>query len=487
VASLSGLITRYARDLMGVSAYQSEPVIAQRIDDEMVEQMRRAQGGQLQPLTITQQKWLLADLERCAMLADQGDMSLIGSLWNSMSRDGLINGLGETRTSGLVALPKRWFGDADIIEELSTDTGSRSVFDEMCPAVELAMLAADEMVCGVGVAELVPVPGRSYPVLVRLDPSFLFYNVSQGQWYYRSRAGLLLIEPGQGRWVLHTRARQNPWKKALWSALGRAFIHKEHAMLYRANFGAKLANPARVAFAPNAATEDQRQGFMSKLIAWGINSCFELVPGWDVKLLESNGRGWEVFGKEIETADLEIMIALAGQVVTVTGGTGFANADIHQTIKADLINLTANALAHTINTQILPLYVIQHHGVDALDDMPRIAWDTDPPEDRKTEAEALGAVAASLTALRDFLADSEKQLDEEALLAKFGVPIAKGPPLIDSPADKQKAADKQAVKMAQASGADESDTKKPGGAKPAGKPSSSSSSSKKPPPKGKKK
>jgi hypothetical protein len=181
VVSLSGKIASYARELMGISAYQADPVGAQRLDDKIVETMREAAGGQLQPPSITQQKWLLADLERCSYLADQGDMALIGALWNSMSRDGLINGLGETRTSGLVALPKRWFGDPKLIEELSTDTDSRSVFDEMCPAVELAMLAADELVCGVAVAELVPVPGRSYPVLVRLDPSFLFYNVSNGQ------------------------------------------------------------------------------------------------------------------------------------------------------------------------------------------------------------------------------------------------------------------------------------------------------------------
>jgi hypothetical protein len=475
VGLLSSRLSAVANALLGVSAYQAQgasTIGAQRIDDDNVEQIRELTGGQIQPVAVTQQKWLLADLERASVAADNGDLSIVGNLWASMSRDGFINGLGETRTAGLVSLPLRWYGDEKIISELSDETESRTIFGEMCPSVELAMLAADEMVCGAGVAELVPVAGRDYPVLVRLDPSFLWYNNANGQWYYRSRAGLLLIEPGMGRWVLHTRARQSPWKKALWPALGRAFIHKEHAMLHRANFSGKLANPARVAFAPQQTTEQERVGFLSRLLAWGLNTTIELTPGWDVKLLESNGRGWEVFGKEIEQSDLEIMIALAGQVVTVTGGTGFANADIHQTIKADLIKQTADALAQTINQQVLPIYVIKQHGIEALKNMPRLEWDTAPPEDRKTSAEALKAVAGAVGELRELAAASGKCLDEDALFAKFGVPIAPGKkPLIEAPmTDREKG--EQAAEAA---------AKAPPAGKPPGKPSSAP-----PPKKGKK-
>lgn len=428
--SLRSRLGTAAAALLGVSAYQPQRALipGYDLDDEFVERIREQQGGQLESPTTTRTRWMLADLETAQQKADQGDISMAAQICRSFRRDGTISGLMHTRTAGLVALPKTFAGDPAFVKELEAPHGLRNVFDEMFPPAELARLAADGLGPGAGIAELVPVIGRDFPVMVRHDPEHLRYRWNEDRWYFTSIAGPLPITPGDGRWILHTPGgRMSPWNAAGWQALGRSFITKEHALLHRGNFGGKLANPARVAYAPQAATDEHKLDLLRALMAWGINTVIGLPPGYEAKLLESNGRGWEVFSKDIETADLEAMIYLAGQVVTTTGGTGFANADIHQTIRADLINETGLTLAHTINTQGIPTFLLQRFGPEALRNPARVQWNTEPPEDRKAESDALVGLGTALEKLEPLLLEHGIQVDVHSLVKRFRAPILPRP------------------------------------------------------------
>lgn len=411
--------------LLGISTYQPGTLSGPSISDPAVERIREMQGGQLSPLPHTLTRWYLNDLEAAMHSADSGNIRMAAQLARAMRRDGVLAGLLSTTSGGLVRLPKRFSGRSDIVADLEGRDGCRSRFDDMFPASELEVFAADADVLGVAVGELCPVQGRSFPVFIRLEPEFLSYIWSENRWYYNSVAGRLPITPGDGRWVLHTRGgRIAPWQQGLWPALGRAWINKEHALLHKANWEAKLANPARAAYSPNAATEGQRQGFLQSLIAWGVNTVFELPAGWDVKIIESNGRGWESFKDTIEWAEREYMIALAGQVVTVTGGTGFANGDMHKSIRADLIEARADALAHTINTQGIPAYVLSHYGEEALDECPSIEWDTTPPRDLAIEAQAMLSTAQAVSQMAVALAPYGMRLDIREIAHRFALPLS---------------------------------------------------------------
>lgn len=412
--------------LLGISAYQAPRAPgALSLDDPAVEQVREHFGGQLQPIPFSQTRWYLSDLEAAEHNADAGHLAGAARLMRAARKDGVIAGVLSTRTDGLVALPKRFRGDSEQVEALESGHGTRSVFDEMFPAKELALLAGDGELIGVGVGELVPVQGRDYPVLVRLDPEFLEFRWTENQWYFRSVAGLIPITPGDGRWILHTPGgRMAPWQHGLWRAIGRAYIRKEHANLHKDNWEAKLANPARVATAPQGAAETQKQSWFRQVMAWGVNTVFSLTPGYDVKLLESNGRGAESFRQTIADQNNEIQIAIAGQTVTTDGGAGFQNSDIHKSIRADLIKSTADGLAYTINTQGIPPWVVARWGEDALDGCASVEWDVTPPKDRQAEATALVQVGNAIKMLTEALGEHGENVDVKQLCTRFGVPLA---------------------------------------------------------------
>lgn len=417
-------VTRAIAALLGISAYAAGVPALASPDDRSIEEARARFGGNIAPLPTTRTRWYLSDLEEAEHAADRGQLGLAAQLMRAIMRDGVVSGAMSTRTGGLVRLPKKFRGRAEYVDALRSGVEeARSVFDEMLPPAELEKLAADGVVLGVGVGEFQDVVGRDYPVFVRLNPEFLVYYWQENRWYYRSIAGLLPITPGDGRWVLHTPGgRSAPWQWGLWRAVGRAYIRKDHAGLHEDNWIAKLANPARVALAPQGSSEDDRQSFFRRVMAWGINTVFSLTPGWDVKLLESNGRGHESFAAREERCNTEIIIAICGQTVTTDGGTGFANADVHKSIRADLTQATADALAHTINTQALPQFLQRRFGDEALFDGVAVEWDVTPPKDKTSEANAMQTVANAIKNLDEALASRGIEVDVPTVLAQFGIP-----------------------------------------------------------------
>jgi len=368
-------------------------------------------------------------------------MQLVGMLGQSMRRDGVLRGVLDIRTS-VTSLPRRFYGAStdqgrEIIQVLQSKNGSdRSVFDEMFPTNELSRFCEDGLVCGIGVAEMVPVQGRDFPVMVRRLPQNVWYLWQKNQWFYRSIAGLIPIVPGMpdetGRcWLFYTPGgRVTPWNYGLWPALGRSFIAKEHSFYARQNYIAKLANPARVAEVPVGATEIERRGMLANIIAWGLNTVFELPVGWQVKLLESNGRGFEVMQADIETCNKEFATCVLGNTVMLDGGVGFQNADIFRMMSENLIRQTAESLAHVINTQGLPGFIVRRWGLEALRNAVAVEYDTTAPQDKKQMADTFVSFGNGIKAVTEALAMHGRAPNVDELAARFGIPLTTTSPML---------------------------------------------------------
>jgi hypothetical protein len=173
------------------------------------------------------------------------------------------------------------------------------------------------------------------------------------------------------------------------------------------------------------------------MLAWGVNTVLEMPPGWEAKLLESNGRGWEVFQRQIDTCDNEIMIQLAGQLLTTKGGTGFDGQDVAHAILQSLIQDDGDDIAYTLNTQGLPAFIVERWGVEALQKATIVSWDTGTSDDRERETRVLGQCADAIIRLNEALAPYDKSVNVEEMTTRFGAPIQSGAiePSVDADVD----------------------------------------------------
>lgn len=418
--------------LLGFSAFEDAPKGIVSLGAETVNRIRRAMGGQLQPVARTESRWLIADVEQAEREADMGQLARAARIARSVYADPIFIGVGSTRFDGLTQLPKTFAGRADIVDALTAVNDlERSVFDEMCPSTELSLLNRDGRMIGVGVGELLPVAGRRHPLLVRLDPEFLVYRHHENRWYFRSIAGLLPITPGDGRWVLHMPGgRLNPWQNALWRPTGRAVVRKEGATSLRDEWEHKLANAARVAKTPAGATDKERTEYLEQVASWGADTVIMLPPGYELSLLEGKGEGAQSFRETIQEQSDAIKIAVTGNTVLADGASGFVNTDIFKSIRSDLVQGDGDGLAHTVNTQILPPWVADEFGEEALDEGVRVGWNTKPPKDRNGEAtvvvtvaNAVKGIVEAVKAAKDAGLLEEVEVDVKALLESHAIPL----------------------------------------------------------------
>jgi Protein of unknown function (DUF935) len=402
--------------------------------------IRRRNRGALTRQPTTTPEWYAEDVTDAIRLAACGDLSRAVQLMRAAHSDGTYSGVLESFTAGITRLPRRFSSsDPEIVAARSVghatdEPGSaRSLFDDSAPTSEIAALLRDGREFGVWLAELVWLEDVPAPLLVRLDPEFLRFDRFNNLWVYRTIGGDVQVVPGNGTWFFGCPGgRTSPWEGGIFGPIGRAWAEKYETQLALATWCRKLAGAARVGYTPVGSTRTDGDDLLQGLIDFhGQNSSFVLPSGFEIKLLESNGVGAEVFAKSLARCDESILLTVASQSVTTQGGEGFSNSAVQAGVRSDVLARYAQSFDNDLNAQYMPYLVAAVFGEDAYASVETI---TAPIKDLNQEAQSLEGAAAVITQIAGAITAAKAaglavdNVDLREIMRRFDVPITKALP-----------------------------------------------------------
>lgn len=388
----------------------------------------------ISPIAIDRGRWLRAHIEKAEAIANSGQLQQAAQIADWCKSDLAVGGLLSTRCS-VPRLPRIWRGDDEARQWLEGEGQVPGCFDLIFPPGELEELAIDHLDLGVGVGCLVHPPSHPFPHFVRLDNQYLRYQPGEDRWQYQGYGKTYNITPDNTDgpngtpipWILHCNGEQDPWRRGIWAGLGYDQVSEDGAGLHRDGFIWRFGNPFIMAISTLGASNEQKIEFWSAVKQWTMGFA-GITPGHDVKLLQPQATGREVFKDAEEKVERRAMLRIAGQVVTSTGGVGFANAEIFATIASYLVARTGQDLATTLNLQALPVlldWAARNGRISARRPL-SLGYDTTPPQARQAEADVIAKAMAAFIAQWDAAekaGDPNLRPSVEEYRARFRLPV----------------------------------------------------------------
>lgn len=384
---------------------------------------RGKRASNLTPWVPTFQEWDIPDVASALQMAESGNMQMIGRISDSLLGDGAIVGQLSTRYDGMLQLPRHIEGPNE-----KYAAALRDEFDDFCSPSELGLLARDGGVLNIIFGELLEDEDGSLR-LVRRNPEFLTFRHAENQWYVRTvHGGLEPVNPGDGRWLLaFPHGSDYPWRYGIWQALAFAYINRRQAFLNLNAWNNSLAFPIKKLTVPNGANDEEAQETFDAVNHFGPFPAIRLNDGWKFELEQPSQATPTSLKDAIEASEREVVLAVSGQSGTTDPGPGFGNVGHFAKVKSDLVQVDAKTFSHALNTQVIPVWAQRRFSFDGWFQRPSVRWDTTPPKDIASAANAANTSAQAVKGWAEALAasGSGERLDVVEMAKRFGIPLAK--------------------------------------------------------------
>lgn len=199
-------------------------------------------------------------------------------------------------------------------------------------------------------------------------------------------------------------------RSALW-----AWVFKSHALRDWASFCELYGQPVRLGKYDSGAQPEDIAVLRRAAVELGTDLAAVIPHGMALELVESGAKSAsaDLYQRLIEYLDRQVTKCVLGQTGTTEQGGSFAQAKVHNEVRADLVAADARALAATLTRDLVRPLVRLNLGPGA--PLPRLSLPQAEPEDLSQLA----------TQLRE-LVQMNTPVPRRWVLGKWGIPEADG-------------------------------------------------------------
>ncbi|MBA2689020.1 MAG: DUF935 family protein [Gemmatimonadaceae bacterium] len=406
---------------------------AQPIETKVLALKRAVPAQQITPWTVgIRPTWTVAEVRAALQQHADGNFSQSAQLVDSMGEDDEIPGALEKYVDSILGSDFR----LDPVDQPNRQLSKRlaeqlgAAWWDMFPESELDEFLRWHRMLGVAIGVLDWDRGGSkWTARLRvLHPEHLRYDPFRRQWIYSAQEGELVVDPGNGQWILLCDGARG-WMRGAVRALTITWIAKQLTIRDWNRYNERHGLPIIKAYAPAIADEGDADRFWEEVKGIQSETVVQLPTHLDddgakfeLELLEAKDGSWQTFKAQIERADRKFQIHLLGanMAAEVVDGGARATADVHRGVERAKATAGAKKLSTELRRQALfPIAAFNSSGI-AIDVIPWPVWDTAPAADDMAEAAAAKTFGEALVQF-DLAGYEIENIDD--LAERYGVKL----------------------------------------------------------------
>jgi hypothetical protein len=210
------------------------------------------------------------------------------------------------------------------------------------------------------------------PHLFPWHPVFTWYDWLLRCFQAIGQDAQIPIIPGNGKWVEYAPfGSYRGWIRGALRAVVEPWMLRHFGFRDMARFGEVHGNPTRIGYVPMVGDPVERSNFENNLARMGANTAM-IIPrdigepensGYDYKLIEAKGDGWQVHPAQIDRCDMAIVLALLMvNLTTQVEGGSYGAAKVQMDVRSEGAQLDNMSWKRTIYNQVARPFAYLNFG-----------------------------------------------------------------------------------------------------------------------------